>query len=127
MNGANLKFDPINTPQAFEQLRKYGETFNHEVRASKYPLIAFRMGDRPWHGYCQVYGGPLIFSSWHTDPKICSPRDVVETFKGLAGWMKLQHGGGFAATAMGNTNFTPEIMAKFDFARLNMEIYETLA
>ena len=125
--GADIKLDWINSGQRYKHLEEFAASFDHKLKKSIYPLVAFRMGEQPWHGYAQIYTGATIFSAWHTDPKICGPRKFAESMKAIIGWLKFQHGGGFAGVPMDTQTFTPEVMKKIDARRCNCELYEFLA
>lgn len=119
--------DLIDTAEKLAALNAFAQSFGHAVHAARWPLIAFRFGDRPWHAYAQFSQAPVIFSAWHTDQKICSPRDVIDTCKHIKGWMQIQCGGGFFGVPTDTKTFTPEVMGRLGTTRCNTELYEALA
>jgi len=127
IDGMNLKIDTINTPEKLRRLEEFAKSFDHEVGYSNHPLMAFRFGDRPWHSYAQIYQGPLVFTAWHTDPKVCSKRDVRNTAQHINGYLKINFGGGLAAVPIKCPTFTQEVMESLGYIRCNQELYKTLA
>lgn len=124
---ANLQFEWIDTPEKWDKLEAFAATFNHNiVKHTLSPIVALKRHGR-WIGYAQINKQPVVFSAWHTDPTICSPRDVVEGMKAFAGWAKIQHGGGFSAVPLDTISFLPSVMSRLGFRRTNCELYETLA
>lgn len=126
ITGSDLKIEWIKTDEQFAKLVKFAESFEHKVVRSTSPLLAIKKHGQ-WVGYAQINVTPVVFTAWHTDRAICSPRDVVEGFKILAGWAKVQHGGGFTSVPLDTVSFLPHVMKKLGFTRCNCELYETTA
>lgn len=113
---------PNGTPR-MDEVRAFAKTFDHEVEAHPYPLfLAKKRGQ--FIGYVQMAVVPLAFPATHTDPNICRPRDTIEMIKAFTYWCKIQHGGnGFVTCPMDSKTFTPAIMERLGFSRLNKELY----
>lgn len=122
-----IKFEWIKTPEQKQRLVEFASTFEHKVAAlDKHPHCFIKRHGMVV-GYAQMYMGPTVFSSWHTNPNICHPRDVMEGMKAFAGWGKLQHGGGFVGVPTDTKSFLPHVMNKLGFLRSGIELYEIWA
>lgn len=124
-----MKLKKTETPQDWGELECFAQSFGHSVlsgeRDESVPLFSF-VRDEKIRGFAQLHKNtPIAFSGWHSDRKICTVRDVVYGMTYIKGWMKVERGGGLVAVPVGSSTFTPEIMAKLDFKRLHMEIYQT--
>lgn len=101
---------------------KFGESFNHTVKAPHAPVHVLRRGEK-WIGFFQRMPMIVCAPSWHSDPEICGPRDVYE------GGQLLREVARFAdGTCVVETDpvgaFTPEIMEKLGFAPRNSLLYQ---
>lgn len=110
------------TKTQWNKLKSFSESFNHELNANATTIILQR--DHQWFAYAQVCHYPTCFFAWHTDPAVCSKRDIIEGIQHFRGYVKLQHGIGFTAVSHNNAMFTPEFMERMGVRRMNMEIYE---
>ena len=124
--GSGLQVEWMRTDEQWDKLRKFAASFDHDIVRNYHPVMVLKMDGR-WIGFAQHYKNPLVITGWHTDRKICSPRDMLEGYKALAGWAKIQHSGAMTAAPFDTRTFTPEIMKKLGLHARNAQLYEILA
>lgn len=120
--GSELKFEWVRTPEQVAKLQGFAKSFDHDIGNPKLPLCIVKRNEI-WKGYGQIINEPIVFTAWHTDRSVCSPRDLIEGMKAFTYWGKLQHGSVMTAVPMDSKTFTPEVMKKLGAKRLQQEIY----
>lgn len=120
---AHRTFEWIRTEEQWAKLGAFAATFDHKIQTRRWPTVIFLNKGKPY-GYAYVSRDPMVFTAWHTDPAICSRRDVVETFAGLSMWAKFEHGGAFTTAPEDSESFTPEIMKKLGFGDTKCHLWE---
>lgn len=121
-----IKFEFIKTEDQWNRLETFAKSFgdDHAIVTRDHPMVAI-VRDSKWVGYAQIVTVPVVFTAWHTNPQICSPRDVVEGMKAFTGWARLQYNYGLTATPISAlSKFTSSIMEKLGFKRMNAELWE---
>lgn len=73
-----IRIGLVRTEQDLESLSKFAASFDHEVTAdSIQPIYMLHRGERLF-GYFNVLSIPVTYPAFHTDPEICSKRDIYE-------------------------------------------------
>lgn len=122
-----IKFEYIRTEEQWKRLEEFARSFGdeHKLTTRDFAMMAV-VRDGKWVGYAQIVNVPIVFTSWHPDEKICSPRDVCEAMKAFVGWAKIQWNYGMTATPISLTSkFTAKVMEKLGFRKMNAELWET--
>lgn len=84
-----IRFEEIRTQEGFELLKKFAATFDHEISDySITPLVTMSRGEKMF-GYFHVLQQPIICPAFHTDPKVCTPRDFYEGAKAIINWRNM--------------------------------------
>jgi len=123
MNGSDINFRVVATEDDIKNIKEFAGSFDHEIKSFKYPILIVQKGDKII-GYGQLINVPILFPAFHTDPNVCSPRDVVETMKQFVGWSKIQHGYGLTAVPKDSKSFTPDVLEKLGYNRMDKELYD---
>lgn len=123
ISSAHRTYEWINSPEQWAKLAAFGASFDHKISTKRYPTALFLKDGKPY-GYCYVSRDPVVFTAWHTDRRICNPKDVRETFQMLSGWAKFEHGGAFVVTPTDSSAFTDEVMKKMGFGDTKCYLWE---
>lgn len=115
-----LFYLPVNTVEHLNQVKEFAQTFQHDICNYKHKVTEVKKGDKTI-AYWQMYFVPTAFVAFH--PEHCEPRDTLEIIKALASWAKIQHNEGWVAVNFDSKIFTPELMGKLGFHRMNTELY----
>lgn len=122
----DVHFDWITTNEQRGDLSDFASTFDHDIHEFRFPIAAMKDGPQGnWFGYFQVVNVPILFCAFHTDQKVCSPRNTVSAIKTLSHWARMQHGMGLATVPNDTKSFTPEVMNKLGAKDLNVKLYQT--
>lgn len=79
----NLRFGVVNTQEDLDKVGAFASSFDHKVdNFSTFPVITISRGDRLF-SYYSVLRQPIIMPAFHTDPKVCSPRDFKDAFEAI--------------------------------------------
>lgn len=116
----DLKFIPVKTLDHMNRMKEFAQTFDHDIQDYRHEVREIKKGDQTI-GYLQMCLVPTAFVAFH--PDFCQPRDTLEIIRQYIAWAKIQHQQGWAAVSFGSTIFTPEIMEKLGFYRMNTELY----
>lgn len=115
-----LDYIPVKTVEHLEKLKDFAKTFDHDICNYRHEATEIRKGDQTV-GYWQMYFVPTAFVAFH--PEHCEPRDTLDAIKALSSWAKIQHQQGWVAVNFDSKVFTPELMEKLGFHRMNTELY----
>lgn len=117
--------EQIRTEEQWSALSAFAKSFGHKADDRTLPIHGF-IRDGRLRAYAQIHTEtPLAFTAWHTDPEICTVKDVLYGMTYLKGWAKINKGGGLLGVPMNSPNFTPEVMEKLNMKRLGLELYQT--
>lgn len=79
----NLRFGVVNTQEDLDKVGAFASSFDHKVDAfSPFPMITISRGESLC-AYYSVLRQPVIFPAFHSDPKVCSPRDFMDSFEAI--------------------------------------------
>lgn len=126
-----IDYIPVNTNNENDKgkLQGFANSFEHEIKTWRYPIYkCVRMETGQYIGYTQVYTAPTIFTAWH--PQIVTPREMAEVNNAFRNWCRIAYGDGMLAVPSETSKsqiprkFTPEIMGKLGYNRMDMELYE---
>lgn len=125
-----LKFSQVNTPEAFEQWKKFADSFDHGTNTPMTPIITCSRGDKLF-GYYTLLTYPIVFPSFH--PKFTSPRDfrdMVEAFSNVQciASMSSQYPNGCSFVGL-VTNGLPvgrNIVEKMGYTNLGIELHRRI-
>lgn len=110
-----------NDSQERNRMETFAKSFDHEISGWRWPHFEMKRNDYSF-GYAQVVHTPIVFTAWHT--KQCKPKDFIDGMNWWRAWGLTQNGHGFTTVALDNPTFTPDLMKKMGFKRMNLELYE---
>jgi hypothetical protein len=121
---APLNCQQVNSLDANERNRMetFAKSFDHNISSWRFPIFEMKRDEKSF-GYAQIVHIPIVFTAWN--PKACKPRDFIDGLNWWRAWGLTQNNHGFTTVALENKTFTPDLMKKIGFKRMNLELYET--
>ena len=115
-----INIECVQTAARRKEVRAFAASYDHVVH-DHFALYGVKRGQK-LIGYCQFLNQPICIPSWHTDPAICSPRDITESASILRGWQQGNNTQGDVIIALGINGMSPETIVKLGF-RPWMDLY----
>lgn len=117
-----ITFERVETPEQEQEFMKIAASMGQKPEAiQQHPIIMVRRGARCF-GFMQFVNRPIANTTWNTDPKIASKRDVLEAMKTLIDWSRI-NGGCFTAAPLDEKKFTPKLLAKLGLVKMGVQLY----
>lgn len=109
--------------EGMARVNAFAASFGHDVKAPGQAVYLLKRGERPI-GFFQAMQMIVASPNWHTDPAVCSPRDILEGGNLMSEACKFATGSCIMEVPLENTPFTPEVMAKVGFVSRETRLYQ---
>jgi hypothetical protein len=128
----SLRYDLVDTPEKFNDMKRFAATFNHHIDdTTRLPIVRVFRGDQQV-AYFQIIKTPMAAPAFHDN--LCSPRDTCEIIDKVRSHMLLGSLGG--RTPNGECliilperlrgGFTKPLIEKMGFIDLGQKIWQSL-
>ena len=125
-----IRIAVIRSAEELQSLSKFAASFDHTVGPdSIMPIYTLSRGERLF-GYFNVLGFPVTAQSFHTDPEICSKRDILDASMAIKSHFMMQsispafpNGTWFTAIPV-DTPFPDEVLTGIGLTKTNKMLWQ---
>lgn len=130
MHKEQIRIAVLRTQEDLEALAKFAESFDHHVGAdSIMPIYTLSRGGKLF-GYFNVLSFPVTAPAFHTDPEICSKRDIYDAAMAIKSHFMIQsicpafpNGTWFVAIPW-DTPFPEEVLTGVGLVKTNKMLWQ---